>query len=344
MSGVLVARLDNLGDVLLAGPCVRAVAASGVPVTFLAGPRGAAAAELLPGVDEVLIFDAPWVADDAPPVDPAAIGRLVHDIAARCIDSALVLTSFHQSPLPLALVLRLAGVRTIGATCADFPGSLLDVRHPVLDGVHEVEQALAVSAALGHHLPPLDDGALRLREPLPPSPVPRPYVVVHPGASVPARALPRSAAAQLVDRLVADGVGVVVTGGPGDDARVASVAGPPGRRGVLALAGRLTLRELAGVLADASAVVCGNTGPAHLAAAVGTPVVQVFAPVVAVERWRPWRVPSIVLGDHTVPCAGCRARSCPLEGQPCIAAVTAEDLLAAVRSFVAAASSPAVVA
>ena len=46
---VLIARQDNLGDVLLAGPAVRAVAASGAHVTMLCGPRGAAAAELLPG-------------------------------------------------------------------------------------------------------------------------------------------------------------------------------------------------------------------------------------------------------------------------------------------------------
>src|SRR5205085_224050 len=54
---VLVARLDSLGDVLLAGPAVRAVAAAAGRVTFLASRRGQAAAELLPGVDEVVVAD-----------------------------------------------------------------------------------------------------------------------------------------------------------------------------------------------------------------------------------------------------------------------------------------------
>ena len=57
MAGVtnrLVARLDNVGDVLLAGPAVRAVAAAGSPPTFLAGPNGADAVALLPCVGAVL--------------------------------------------------------------------------------------------------------------------------------------------------------------------------------------------------------------------------------------------------------------------------------------------------
>ncbi len=56
----------------------------------------------------------------------------------------------------------------------------------------------------------------------------------------------------------------------------------------------------AAVLAGADAVVCGNTGPMHLAAAVGTPVVAAFAPTVPLARWRPWRVPHVVLGDQDV--------------------------------------------
>ena len=54
MSHTLVVRSDNAGDVLLAGPAVRAVAGGSDRVTVLAGPHGSAAARLLPGVDEVL--------------------------------------------------------------------------------------------------------------------------------------------------------------------------------------------------------------------------------------------------------------------------------------------------
>jgi ADP-heptose:LPS heptosyltransferase len=95
------------------------------------------------------------------------------------------------------------------------------------------------------------------------------------------------------------------------------------------LGGRTTLAELARVLASAGCVVVGNTGPAHLAAAVRTPVVSLFAPTVPAVRWRPWRVPHELLYAD-VPCAGCRARVCPVEGHPCLGAVTVEDVVRAV--------------
>jgi ADP-heptose:LPS heptosyltransferase len=108
---------------------------------------------------------------------------------------------------------------------------------------------------------------------------------------------------------------------------------PPGT--ATRLVGQMDLAELAEVLRRAMAVVCGNTGPAHLAAAVGTPVVQAFAPVVPVHRWRPWGVRSVQLGDTRIACRGCRARSCPLPGQPCLAPFTPDAAVAAVRDLTA---------
>src|SRR5829696_6883235 len=109
---VLVTRLDNLGDVLLTGPAVR-VLARDANVTFLAGPKGEAAARLLPGVDEVLTFPCPWIDAEAPPVDAKSLSELVATVASRRFDAAAILGSSHQSPLPTALALRLAGVPEI---------------------------------------------------------------------------------------------------------------------------------------------------------------------------------------------------------------------------------------
>jgi ADP-heptose:LPS heptosyltransferase len=332
---VLVARLDNAGDVLLAGPAVRAVAAGAARITLLCSPAGRAAAELLPGVDEVVTFDAPWVPFDPPPVDCGAIDDLVDRVEGLGVEVGLVLTSFHQSPLPLALLLRLAGVRRLGAISVDYPGSLLDVRHRVDDDLHEVERSLSLAAAMGFPRPPGDPGTLAVRRPLPAwRPFDRPYVVVHPGASVPARAWWPERAAALVDVLVARGWPVAVTGAPSEAPLTAAVAGPP-RPGVVDLGGATPLPCLAGVLDGAAVVVSGNTGPAHLAAAVGTPVVSVFAAVVPARRWRPWGVPLALLGDQHVPCAGCRARVCPIEGQPCLAPVTVDAVLTAVEQLAA---------
>jgi ADP-heptose:LPS heptosyltransferase len=322
---VLVARLDNDGDVLLAGPAVRAVAAGAARVTLLCGPRGRQAAALLPGVDDVLVRAAEWIDPEPAPVERAGIEAFVDALAALEADEAIVLGSFHQSPLPLALLLRMAGVARIGATSVDFPGSLLDVRHRIDDDVHEVERSLDLVAAMGHRLAPGDDGRLAVRRPGAAPPLEPGYVVVHPGASVPARAWAPERHAALVDVLASAGRDVVVTGAPGERALTAAVAGER----ALDLGGATSLGGLADVLAHAGCVVVGNTGPAHLAAAVGTPVVSLFAPTVPAVRWRPWRVPHELLFVD-VPCAGCRARVCPVEGHPCLGEVAVADVAAAV--------------
>ncbi|HKG03999.1 MAG TPA: glycosyltransferase family 9 protein, partial [Conexibacter sp.] len=94
--------------------------------------------------------------------------------------------------------------------------------------------------------------------------------------------------------------------------------------------GKTDLAQLAAVLAGAAVVVVGNTGPAHLAAAVGAPVVSLYAPTVPAVRWRPWRVPHAILHEP-VPCAGCRARSCPVPGHPCIDELPLAAVLEAVE-------------
>ncbi|MFF7352039.1 glycosyltransferase family 9 protein [Streptomyces filipinensis] len=327
----LVVRLDSFGDVLLAGPAVRAVAAHSSHVTLLCGPRGEPAARLLPGVDDVIVWDAPWEGSDPPTVREADVEGLVRRLRGAAFDAALVLTSFHQSPLPTALLLRLADVRRIGADSVDHPGRLLDVRHRRLPGRHEAEAALDTAAAMGFPPHPGDDGRLRVLPP--PDTVALtgngPYVVLHPGASAPARAWSPQRCVEAVESLVYAGHRVVVTGGPDETALTREVAGDL----AVDLGGRTVPRTLAGVLRDAGVVVCGNTGPAHLAAAVGTPVVSLFAPVVPAERWAPYGVPSVLLGDQNAPCADTRACHCPVSGHPCLDEVTAQDVVAAVHKL-----------
>ena len=184
----------------------------------------------------------------------------------------------------------------------------------IADDVHEVERALDLAARRG-----VRAAARRRRraaDPAPPVGAPlrrRPYVVVHPGASVPARAWAPERNARARRRARAAGRRVVVTGGAGRAG--AHRRSSPARPGI-DLGGRTTLRRAGRRRSPArDAIVVGNTGPAHLAAAVGTPVVSLFAPTVPPVRWRPWRVPHELLCVD-VPCAGCRARVCPVAGPP----------------------------
>jgi ADP-heptose:LPS heptosyltransferase len=329
-SHVLVARLDSLGDVLLAGPAVRAAAAS-AKITMLVRSNLGEAAEMLPGVDDVVEFDAPWVLFDPPPVRPRVITDLVTSLEARGFDAALLLTSYHQSPLPLALLLRMAKVPWIGAICDDYPGSLLDLRHRVPDGLPESERNLSLACAAGFVADEMG-ARLAVRQPLPDI-IARvgaePYVVVHPGAAVPARRPTAAHSRAIVAALVAAGFGVVVTGSTDETTLTGFVAA--GR--ALDLGGQLSLPELAAVLADAEVVVAPNTGPAHLAAAVGTSIVSLFAPVVPAEQWAPYGVPRVLLGDQQAPCRNTRMRTCSVPDHPCLSSIRPAEVVAAVREL-----------
>jgi ADP-heptose:LPS heptosyltransferase len=304
---------------------------------MLTGSTGAHAARLLPGVDEVMVWPCPWIAADPPPVDRDDIDGLVARLAAAEIDEAVVLTSFHQSALPTALLLRMAGVSRVTAISDDYPGSLVDVRVPSPPDGPEPVRMLAVARAAGFPLPPGDDGRLALQG-IPPLPVdlrPRErFVVVHPGTSAPARAHPTTAWREVVSTLTDRGWSVVVTGSADETALTAAVAsGVDHSMRAYDLGGRLTLAQLGALLTQAAVVVVANTGPAHLAAAVGTPVVSLFSPVVPASRWRPFGVPTVLLGDQSAECRGTRARRCPIEGHPCLSQVSAEAVVAAVEAL-----------
>src|SRR5207237_4387092 len=147
---------------------------------MLAGPAGAPAARRLPGVRAAIVARLPWIDADPEPVTRAEFQSLVERLRAGRFDEAVILTSFHQSALPLALAARLAGIAEIAAISEDYPGSLLDIRHQVPDDVHEVVRNLSLVGAAGHALTPADDGrlALMVRERQPtPDPGPNGYVV-----------------------------------------------------------------------------------------------------------------------------------------------------------------------
>ena len=334
MKHSLVVRLDSLGDMLICGPAIRAVAANSDQVTVLAGPRGAAAARLLPGVDEVEVWSCPWIASPAPAVEAADVNGLTRRLRRRRITDALILTSFHQSAMPTALLLRMAGVPRIAAVSEDYPGSLLTTRVPPPPDGPEPIRMLEIAEAAGFSLPPGDDGRLAVRHSLPaPDLGPERYVVLHPGASAPARRYPLQHWIALAAELSAAGRRVVVTGSADEVALTAAVASVPAEAPIVDLGGRLDLPQLAGVLAGADVLVAANTGPAHLAAAVGTPVVSLFAPVVPSTRWAPYGVPCVLLGDQAAPCRHTRAVDCPVDGHPCLSTVDAVTAAQAVQKL-----------
>ncbi|NHC47293.1 glycosyltransferase family 9 protein [Motilibacter sp. K478] len=305
------------------GPALRTLrrAAPEARLDLLASPGGAAAAALLPEVSGTLVTSPSWQrAGVAPAPDPAAEHALVGLVAAGRYDAAVLFTSFSQSPWPPAYVCWLAGVPLRVGMSKEFGGALLSTWVPSPeDGVHQVDRALHLLERAGAG--PADGADLRVRVPAAAvESAPHvlraagvdphaPYAVVLPGASCASRRWEPARFAAAC-RLLADaGLTVLVVGTDGERELVEQVAGAAGP-GVLALAGRLSLTELAAVLQAATVAVTNNSGGMHLADAVRAPLVALFAGTEEIGQYAPRSTSATVLNRPTA-CTPCRAFRCP---------------------------------
>jgi ADP-heptose:LPS heptosyltransferase len=185
----------------------------------------------------------------------------------------------------------------------------------------------------------------------PPSPLPdaergsqtRPLVVVHPGCSLPARTYPWELYTRVVELLVERlGVRVALTGAADERelvGRIYESVRPDLRADVTPLAGELSFPGLCALIEMAQLAITNNTGPMHIAAAVKTPVVALFALTNPPEQWGPWHVAHRQL-YHDVPCRICYSRICPY-GHECLRLVTPEQVTQAARELVRDAESAA---
>jgi lipopolysaccharide heptosyltransferase II len=330
---ILVVRVDHLGDVVMTTPAIAAIRHSSpaARITLLASRAGAAALRHIPMLDDAIVYDAPWTQGTAHGEGRSAQGdkRLVNALCRRGFDAAIVFTACGHSALPAALVCRLAGIPLRLGYSREDPCDLLTHWVPDLEvcasGMrHEVTRQLDLVRSVGFQA--CDermqfrygaDDVLSMRRKFVQAGADllRPYVVVHPGGAASSRRYPAErfgmAAQSIVD---ATGCAAVFVGGSTEGPLVARAQSEMRDRGV-SLAGQLTLGELAALIAGAQVMVCNNSGPVHVAAAVGTPVAVLYA--LTHPQHTPWKVASHVL-NHDVPCRNCLQTVCPQKHHACL--------------------------
>ncbi|MEX2024387.1 MAG: glycosyltransferase family 9 protein [Thermoleophilaceae bacterium] len=344
---VLCVRLDAIGDVLMSTPAIRALRRQRADrrITLLTSRSGAQAAALVPEIDRTIAYDPPWMkapaGDDSAWRDCAAIERL----RACDLDAAAIFTVFSQSPLPAALTCHLAGIPRRLAHCRENPYRLLTdwvresepeqgVRHEVQRQLDLVDSVGARPAGTGLSLEVPEDAAASALAALRDAgqdPA-EPWLLLHPGATAPPPRYPLDDYAEAM-RLLARRTGrrVVIAGGAGERAAVAALSTQVA--GAVTLAGDLSFAELCGLIAAAPVLVCNNSAPAHVAAAVGTPVLVLYA--LTNPQHTPWQARSRVL-SHDVPCRWCYRSVCPEGHHACLRRVPPADVAAAALELLAA--------
>lgn len=335
---ILAIRLDAMGDVLMTTPALHALRSRPATerLTLLTSPAGAAVASLIPDVDDVIVYEAPWMkagAAHGTEIDQA----LIAELAAQRFDAAVIFTVFSQTPFPAAMLAYLAGIPRMLGYCRERAYRLVSdavaetepeqgIRHEVrrlLDlvetvGYRTADERMRIAVpeaareAVGAHLP----GQAR-------------WAVVHPGASAPSRRYPPEHFAATLRLLGVQGWRFVLTGDASERALAEAIVA---EAGVAAgnLAGQLSLPELAALIAAAPLVISNNSGPAHIAAATATPVVDLYA--LTNPQHTPWGVPHRVL-SHDVECRWCFASVCRTGHHLCLRGVAPEDVAAAANAL-----------
>jgi lipopolysaccharide heptosyltransferase II len=340
-NNILCVRLDSLGDVLMSTPAIRALKESKPcrRITLLTSPAGAKVAELVPEIDKIILYDAPWMKATQPRLNSRPEYMMAAELNQAGFDGAVIFTVYSQNPLPAAFLCYLAGIPLRLAHCRENPYQLLTHWAPDVeweDGArHEVRRQLDLVAAIGSTT---RDESLSL---VVPAQVrrkiqrslsqlgidqDRPWLVIHPGASAPSRRYPEEGFAEATRQLVAEfGIQVLFSGTRLEKDLIRRIQDRIDARTV-SLAGELSLAEFAALLSLAPVLISNNTGPVHVAAAVGTPVVDLYA--LTNPQHTPWMVASRLLYQD-VPCKYCYKSFCPEGHHHCLSLVAPEAVVQA---------------
>ncbi|HEY8099548.1 MAG TPA: glycosyltransferase family 9 protein [Burkholderiaceae bacterium] len=341
---VLCVRLDYLGDVLMCTPAMRAVkqSASGRLVTLLSSKSGVAAFPFIPEIDGVIEYAAPWMKSSAPHSATMDM-EFIQSLQSHAFDAAIIFTSYSQSALPAAQMCYLAGIPIRLAHCRENPYQLLTnwiaetepqeiVRHEVrrqLDLVESVGWKTA-EEKLSFSVRDSDVDWMRDRLHAMGIDLKQPWIMMHPGATAASRRYPAGHWTQVIQTLTGNcGYAVVLTGDASEAAMIEEIRVASGSI-AHSLAGELDLGKLGAAISLASIVISNNTGPAHMASAIGTPLVDLYA--LTNPQHTPWQVESRVL-FHDVPCRFCYKSICPQEHHDCLSKVKPAQVVEAAQSL-----------
>jgi ADP-heptose:LPS heptosyltransferase len=343
---VLALRLERIGDLLMALPGIAEIVAilPDAEIDLAVGSWNAGLARTIPGIARVQTIDARWLTRGPDASSAADIARLVRDWRRRKYDVALN----FEPDIRSNLLLRASGARWLAGFRSGGGGALLDVAldfdtraHTSANARRLVEAAFGRSATPSGALSLPDEAVRAARSRLPPG-LRGPLVGVHVSGGRAIKQWEPARFAEVAARLIGEqGATVVLTGAAGDRLLVDQV-----KRGLQAsrtvdLAGDIDLVVLAALLRELDLFITGDTGPMHLAAAVGTPVVAVFGPSDPVRYAPAGPADRIVRAE--LPCSPCNRIRQPPERcvghtPDCLTAVSGDRVYEAALSALAASS------
>lgn len=287
-------------------PAIRALKQTfSARITVLTSSMAAGIVPFISDIDEVMVFDLPWVKAKET-IASEEIFTLVQLLKQRNFDAAAIFTVFSQNPLPAAMVAYMASIPLRLAYCRENPYGLLTDwlpdKEPYTFIQHQVERDIALVNSIGasvkdvrFELRVVDMVFKSLQNKLEDAGVDtaKPWLIFHAGVSEKKREYPAErwieAAKELINK---KGFQVLFTGAASEKPLCDELATQTGKN-AFSVAGLFPLQEFIALVKEARIIVSVNTGTVHIAAAVNTPVVVLYAQTN--PQHTPWMVPNKVL-------------------------------------------------
>jgi lipopolysaccharide heptosyltransferase II len=306
VKNILCIRPDNMGDVIMSGPAIRALKETfGAKITLLTSSMAKDIVKHLPDVDEAVIFDMPWVKNNTP-AKPNDLVEIADLLKHKNFDAAVIFTVYSQSSLPSAMLAYMAGITTVLAYCRENPYGLIShwvpdkepyemIKHQVRRDLDLVKTVGATTNNEKLYLK-TDDSLWRhitIKFNRSGIPVSTPWIILHAGVSEKKRQYPEEYWVDIAKNLINDtGCNILFTGSNSERNLTDRLQQAVGA-GSYSVAGLLALDEFIYVIKTAPLVVSVNTSTVHIAAAMCTPVVVLYAQTN--PQHTPWMVPHKVL-------------------------------------------------
>lgn len=302
---ILCIRPDNMGDLLMSGPAIRALKTTfNCHITVLVSSMGAGIVDFMPEIDDTIIFDSPWVQTSATPV-PDSFNKMVARLRRGNFDAAVIFTVYSQNPMPSVMLAYVAGIPRRLAYCRENPYHLLTdwvpdeepyniIKHQVRRDLDLVANVGAVATQEQLYVRIKKDrrtGVLKRLEQAGVDPE-KPFMVLHTDVSELKRKYPVKAWISAGRKIAATYNCQLLITGKNNIAECRDITEGIGE-GAFSLGGLLDLEEFILLIKYSVMVISVNTVTVHLAAAVQTPVLVLYA--MTNPQHTPWMVNNGVL-------------------------------------------------
>ncbi len=301
---LLIIRPDNMGDLLMSSPAIRALKqAFDCKITVLTTPLASEAAVLVPEIDDTINVSLPWV-KAGNTISPSDLLKLTDYIRLRKFDGCIIFTVYSQNPMPSAMLAWMAGIPRCLAYCRENPYELINYWVPDPEPYshinHQVERDLELVKQIG--VTTLNT-SIELKIPANSVisaenklknfiAVNSDFIVIHAGVSELKRAYPLKKWIELSKAIVEQFDIPILFTGAGSEKQLSEKLQKETGNKSFSVAGMFNISELASVIDKSRLLISVNTGPVHIAAGLRKPVIVFYA--TTNPQHKPWKTPGAV--------------------------------------------------